>query len=168
MNNKRNDDKGLLGKKLPHLAKVVLQRTQSLEYVGWSHWWQLLQVRKRWLYIDLQKIELRHDWAMMAMTWISRWKENQAATNEQQTGHHGKSLTKSWQRHYLKVAKEFNSNFHHDDCHCNQSVHSGVSVTKACARLWRHIATHSFIGCKQSIFVNAIVIVVESWSLSWS
>ena len=31
-----------------------------------------------------------------------------------------------WPMHYLKVAKELNSNFHHDDCHCNQSVHSGV------------------------------------------
>ena len=107
--------------------------------------------RKALILYRSAKDRARHDWAMRAMIWIPPCKEHEVATNEQETGHNSKSITKSWQRHYLKVAKESNSNFHHYYYHFNQNYHSCESVTKACARLWRHISTQSSIGCKQSI-----------------
>jgi hypothetical protein len=131
MNSTRDHDKKSSGKKLPHLAKVVSQWTQSLQFVGWSQWLQWLQARRCGLYIGRRQ--------------------------------HDKSITTSWQRHYLKLANELTPKFLHDDCHCNQSVDSGVRCDQTCARPRMYNATHPFIGSLQSIIVNDIVIVVESW-----
>jgi hypothetical protein len=63
------------------------------------------------------------------------------------------------------VAKEFNSNFHHDECHCNQSTIPAWVDQSVRTALKAH-CNSSIHGFHQSLFPIVIVVVVESWSLS--
>ena len=55
--------------------------------------------------------------------------ENQAATSEQQTQGCECIEWCRWPMHYLKVANELNSNFHHDGRHCENYKVVSLSVT---------------------------------------